>query len=220
MNALSRQSRNCLKRFNVLKKVFISSSIGKNTTRFHGRTRSIGTAIADCHDSYKSSIRAHDHQLPQLTAQKLDNNSSGFKDSMRVTDALVAQLNDRIDLVRQGGGKAAVQKHLARNKMMARDRIDALVDYGTPFLELSALAGMYSYPDDNIDSDSQSKEMNVPSGSIVTGIGIVAGVPTMIFANDATVKGGTYHAITVKKHLRAQGNVLKIFSMNFILTHI
>ena len=71
---------------------------------------------------------------------------------------------------------------------------------GTPFLELSSLAGMYSYPDEENESDL----MNVPSASIVTGIGIISGVPTMIIANDATVKGGTYHSITVKKHLRAQ----------------
>lgn len=119
---------------------------------------------------------------------------------MAISKAQVEKLRARIELVSQGGGKGAVEKHLARNKMMPRDRIDTLVDDGTPFLELSPLAGMYSYPDD----EHQNKEMNVPSGSIVTGIGIVAGIPTMIIANDATVKGGTYHAITVKKHLRAQ----------------
>ncbi len=81
--------------------------------------------------------------------------------------------------------------------MLPRDRIDLLVDPGTPFMELSPLAGMYSYPDGE-DVDGGDDQMNVPSASIVTGIGIVSGVPTMIVANDATVKGGTYHAITVK----------------------
>merc|ERR550539_2171374 len=84
--------------------------------------------------------------------------------------------------------------------MLPRQRINMLIDPGTPFMELSPLAGMYSYAS-NEDIDGQ---MNVPSAGIVTGIGIVAGVKTMIVANDATVKGGTYHAITVKKHLRAQ----------------
>jgi len=155
-------------------------------------------------DNYDSSSMAPSiHQVPQLGTYKVDKNSSTYQTSIALSNAQVVQLNDRLHLVRQGGGELAVKKHLARNKMMARDRIDTVVDYGTPFLELSALAGMYSYPDDD-DSNSNSEEMNVPSGSIVTGIGIIAGIPTMILANDATVKGGTYHAITVKKHLRAQ----------------
>lgn len=92
---------------------------------------------------------------------------------------------------------------------MPRDRIELVLDPGTPFLELSALAGMYHYPDEENETDKstkqqETKEISVPSGSIVTGIGIINNVPTMILANDATVKGGTYHPITVKKHLRAQ----------------
>ena len=118
---------------------------------------------------------------------------------MKQTQRQVKLLNSRLALVREGGGKAAVEKHRSRGKMLPRERIDYLVDPGTPFLELSPLAGMYSY-----DDTGESSKMNVPSGSIVTGIGIISGVPTMIVANDATVKGGTYHDITVKKHLRAQ----------------
>lgn len=142
------------------------------------------------------------HKSPRLTDCEIDVTSKTFLDSMEQTKAQVDKLNSRLGIVRQGGGEAAVKKHLSRNKMMPRDRIDMLIDPGTPFLELSPLAGMYSYP--NEEEKGDTSQMSVPSASIITGIGIIAGVPTMIVANDATVKGGTYHAITVKKHLRAQ----------------
>lgn len=93
----------------------------------------------------------------------------------------------------EGGGAKAKEKHKSRGKLLARERIDFLVDTGSPFLELSTLAGHHLY----------HKE-DVPSGGVVTGIGKVAGVECVIVANDATVKGGTYYPITVKKHLRAQ----------------
>ncbi|WP_209723469.1 carboxyl transferase domain-containing protein [Marmoricola sp. OAE513] len=110
---------------------------------------------------------------------------------------LVTELRERLAVVRQGGSEAARRKHTDRGKLLARDRVDVLLDPGSPFLELSPLAayGMYGREgDDNA----------VPSASIVTGIGRVAGRPVMVVANDATVKGGTYYPITVKKHLRAQ----------------
>lgn len=110
---------------------------------------------------------------------------------MERTQRQVNELNENLDHVRKGGGPVAVQRHLERNKLLPRQRLEGLVDFGTPLLELSALAGLVG------------KE-NVPSGGIVTAIGIVAGMPCMIIANDATVKGGTYYPITVKKHLRAQ----------------
>lgn len=91
-----------------------------------------------------------------------------------------------------GGGERAQEKHHSRGKMLPRERIDKLLDAGSPFLELSPLAGHRLYEDD------------VPSGGIITGIGRVQGQEVMIVANDATVKGGTYYPITVKKHLRAQ----------------
>lgn len=93
----------------------------------------------------------------------------------------------------QGGPAKAREKHIARKKMLPRDRVAALVDVGTSFVELSPLAGHELYP-----------EADVPSGGIITGIGVVEGVTCMIVANDSTVKGGTYYPITVKKHLRAQ----------------
>jgi 3-methylcrotonyl-CoA carboxylase beta subunit len=115
--------------------------------------------------------------------------------------ALVEQLRERLALVRQGGSESARRKHTDRGKLLARDRIDALLDPGSPFLELSPLAayGMYG-PEDPAEGDDNA----VPSASIVTGIGRVSGRECVIVANDATVKGGTYYPITVKKHLRAQ----------------
>lgn len=107
-------------------------------------------------------------------------------------ETLVSQLKATVIKVQDGGGEKAKAKQKMRNKMLARERIDQLVDPGTPFLELSTLAGLNMYGD------------WVPSGGIVTGIGRVNGVECMIVANDATVKGGTYYPITVKKHLRAQ----------------
>src|SRR3569833_1107732 len=111
--------------------------------------------------------------------------------------ALVAQLRERRAVVRQGGTESARRKHTDRGKLLVRDRIDALLDPGSPFLELSALAayGMYG---------AEGDDYAVPSASIVTGIGRVSGRECVIVANDATVKGGTYYPITVKKHLRAQ----------------
>jgi 3-methylcrotonyl-CoA carboxylase beta subunit len=105
---------------------------------------------------------------------------------------LVAELRERLAVARRGGSESARTKHTDRAKMLVRDRVDRLLDPGSPFLELSPLAayGMY--------------EGAVPSAGIVTGVGRVSGRECVIVANDATVKGGTYYPITVKKHLRAQ----------------
>src|SRR3954462_13993205 len=111
---------------------------------------------------------------------------------------LVAQLRARLDVVRQGGSERARLKHTDRGKLLARDRIDALLDPGSPFLELSPLAAYGMYDDGRDDAYA------VPSASIVTGVGRVEGRECVIVTNDATVKGGTYYPITVKKHLRAQ----------------
>src|SRR3989454_3744117 len=105
---------------------------------------------------------------------------------------LLAELRSKLDVVKKGGGEAAVKRHKERGKMFVRERIDAVIDPDTPFLELSALAANGMYDDE------------APSAGIVTGIGMIEGHQTMIVANDATVKGGTYFPITVKKHLRAQ----------------
>ncbi|MDQ6642790.1 MAG: methylcrotonoyl-CoA carboxylase [Actinomycetota bacterium] len=110
---------------------------------------------------------------------------------------LVDELRERLAVVRLGGSEPARKKHTDRDKMLVRDRIDGLLDPGSAFLELSALAanGMYGAAD-QVDA--------VPSAGIVTGIGRVSGRECVIVANDATVKGGTYYPVTVKKHLRAQ----------------
>ena len=122
----------------------------------------------------------------------LNTRSAEFDASAKAMSALVADLRAKVDAVKQGGGETARQKHAARGKLLPRERVRNLLDVGSPFLELSQLAawGMY---------DGQ-----VPSAGIITGIGRVSGRECMIVANDATVKGGTYYPITVKKHLRAQ----------------
>jgi 3-methylcrotonyl-CoA carboxylase beta subunit len=110
---------------------------------------------------------------------------------------LVDELRERLAVVRRGGSESARTKHTDRGKLLVRDRVDRLLDAGSPFLELSPLAatGMYG---------ANEGEEAVPSAGIVTGIGRVAGRECVVVANDATVKGGTYYPITVKKHLRAQ----------------
>lgn len=108
-------------------------------------------------------------------------------------DVLVNNLQVKLAGVEGGGGKTAAARHKDRGKLLARERIDNLVDPGTPFLELCPLAGFEMYSAEG-----------VPAGGVVAGIGRVQGVECMIIANDATVKGGTYFPITVKKHLRAQ----------------
>lgn len=105
---------------------------------------------------------------------------------------LVDELRERLATARQGGSEAARQKHTDRGKLLVRDRVDRLLDPGSPFLELSPLAAYDMYGG------------QVPSAGVVTGIGRVAGREVVVVANDATVKGGTYYPMTVKKHLRAQ----------------
>ncbi|HKE70042.1 MAG TPA: carboxyl transferase domain-containing protein, partial [Nocardioidaceae bacterium] len=105
---------------------------------------------------------------------------------------LVDELRERLARVREGGSPAAREKHTARGKLLVRDRVDRLLDPGSPFLELSPLAAIGMYDD------------AVPAAGIVTGIGRISGRECVVVANDATVKGGTYYPMTVKKHLRAQ----------------
>jgi acetyl-CoA carboxylase carboxyltransferase component len=107
-------------------------------------------------------------------------------------EELVAQLRERTAQVARGGGDRAIERHRARGKLLARERIDRLVDPGTAFLELNALAAWDVY------------DGAAPSAGIVTGIGVVEGRECVVVANDATVKGGSYFPLTVKKHLRAQ----------------
>ena len=122
----------------------------------------------------------------------LDPGSELFRTNAARMSGLVSQLRERTTLVAQGGGAKYIERHRAQGKLPARERIQKLLDDGSPFLELSALAAWDLYDND------------APSAGIVTGIGRVSGREVMIVANDATVKGGTYYPTTVKKHVRAQ----------------
>ena len=123
---------------------------------------------------------------------KIDPRSAEFAANAQAMGELVADLRAQVQAVKLGGGEQARERHLARGKLLPRDRIRVLLDTGSPFLELSQLAahGVYDDP--------------VPAAGLIAGIGRVAGRECMVVANDATVKGGTYFPLTVKKHLRAQ----------------
>ena len=128
---------------------------------------------------------------------KLNARSADFQANASAMRALVLDLNAQIARAALGGGEAARAKHAGRGKLLPRDRVQMLLDPGTPFLELSPLAALGLYPDrDGTDS--------APCAGVIAGIGRVSGVDCMIVCNDATVKGGTYYPMTVKKHLRAQ----------------
>ena len=129
--------------------------------------------------------------MPTLET-KLNARSESFKANAEAMQALVADLKQKIARLAEGGGDDARNKHLSRGKLLPRDRVQQLLDPGTPFLELSQLAAYDMY--DNA----------APGAGIITGIGRVAGQECVIVCNDATVKGGTYYPMTVKKHLRAQ----------------
>jgi 3-methylcrotonyl-CoA carboxylase beta subunit len=128
----------------------------------------------------------------QPLASHIDTNSQAFQVNAEFNRGLANELKKKIEKVRQGGGDDAVKKHKVRKKLLPRERIEKILDPGSPFLELSALAADEVYDED------------VPGAGMVTGIGLVHGVECLFVANDATVKGGTYFPLTVKKHLRAQ----------------
>ncbi len=123
---------------------------------------------------------------------KIDTGSEEFKNNKKEFEKLLKEYRGRMQMFTRGGSKRAVDLHKKRGKLLARERINLLVDPNTPFLELSPLAAFDQY--DNA----------FPSAGIVTGIGVIHGRETVIIANDATVKGGTYMRYTIKKHLRAQ----------------
>ena len=118
--------------------------------------------------------------------------SKEFKQNAADMQALVDDLQDKVRIVKEGGGEGSRERHLSRGKLLPRDRVRSLLDPGSPFLELSQMAAHEVYDD------------VVPGAGIITGVGRVEGTECVIVANDATVKGGTYYPITVKKHLRAQ----------------
>jgi acetyl-CoA carboxylase carboxyltransferase component len=128
----------------------------------------------------------------QVLESRVDISDAVFKANETRLRALVDEVNSRIARNREGGGPKYLERHRAQGKLPVRERIDRLIDTGTPFLEFSALAASGMYGD------------AAPGAGIVTGIGRISGREALIVANDATVKGGTYYPITVKKHLRAQ----------------
>src|SRR5512135_2618206 len=128
----------------------------------------------------------------QALPSQIDTRSEEFRANARAMRALVEELRARSAQVALGGDEAARAKHVARGKLLPRDRVHHLLDPGTPFLEVGQLAAWDVY------------DGEAPSAGLITGVGRVQGVECMIVANDATVKGGTYYPLTVKKHLRAQ----------------
>jgi acetyl-CoA carboxylase carboxyltransferase component len=127
-----------------------------------------------------------------LLTSHVDPSSAAFRENRAQTEALVADLRSRLAAVKQGGGPAVVERHVKRGKLFVRDRVAKLLDPESPFLEIAPLVATDMY------------DGEAPSAGIVCGIGRVEGQECMIIANDATVKGGTYYPLTVKKHLRAQ----------------
>lgn len=123
---------------------------------------------------------------------KINTRSPEFASNAQAMQAQVDDLRALLNTTSQGGGQAAQQRHESRGKLLVRDRINALLDTGSAFLELSPLAAYEVYAD------------TIAAAGVVAGIGRVEGIECMIIANDATVKGGTYYPLTVKKHLRAQ----------------
>ncbi|RVI40732.1 carboxyl transferase domain-containing protein, partial [Sinorhizobium medicae] len=118
--------------------------------------------------------------------------SEGFKANRSAMAEAIAAIEDAVRLAASGGGDKARERHVSRGKLLPRDRVAALIDPGTPFLELGATAAHEMYNGD------------APAAGLITGIGRISGRECMIVCNDPTVKGGTYYPMTVKKHLRAQ----------------
>src|ERR671910_3256600 len=127
-----------------------------------------------------------------LIETRVDPSSDEFRANRTRMEALVAELRTHLATARQGGGPQYLERHREQGKLPVRERIERLLDPGSPFLELSPLAAFRMYDDD------------APAAGIITGIGRISGREAVVVANDATVKGGTYYPMTVKKHVRAQ----------------
>ncbi|KAI2639193.1 carboxyl transferase [Xylaria nigripes] len=140
-----------------------------------------------------SYVAPYQANAVSVIQSNVDASSDEYRENESLMGAAVDRLTALTNQARQGGPAKAREKHIQRKKMLPRDRVTALIDPGTTFMELSPLAGHELYP-----------EADVPAGGIITGVGVVEGVTCVIVANDSTVKGGTYYPITVKKHLRAQ----------------
>ncbi|MES2169731.1 MAG: carboxyl transferase domain-containing protein, partial [Actinomycetota bacterium] len=128
----------------------------------------------------------------QTLATEARPSSAGFQANASAQLAAVTELRERLAVAALGGPESSRQRHVDRGKLLPRERIDHLIDRGSPFLEIAPLAANGMYGDE------------VPGAGVIAGIGLVSGRQVMIVCNDATVKGGTYLPMTVKKHLRAQ----------------
>ncbi|KAF2834566.1 carboxyl transferase [Patellaria atrata CBS 101060] len=164
---------------------FSARTIPRKRSKYNNLTRCVRSIASHTHSHYAAAIST----IPT----SIDTSSAQFKEQREQMNAVTSHIAELHEKVSLGGSQKARDKHVARGKMLPRDRISALIDPGTPFLELSSMAGHGVYPGEE-----------VPAGGIITGIGTVEGARCMIVANDSTVKGGTYYPITVKKHLRAQ----------------
>ena len=146
--------------------------------------------------SYQNSENAsHKHlkvQNMKVFKSKIDPDTEGFKNNFQYHQNLAQQLKNDLAKVSEGGKEFSRQLHQSRGKLLPRERVNRLLDSGSPFLEISPMAAFGLY------------ENEVPAAGIICGIGRVGGREVMVVANDATVKGGTYYPLTVKKHLRAQ----------------
>ncbi len=127
-----------------------------------------------------------------IIESKINIRSTDFEANTAALQTLVVDLREKLTALSAGGGEAARAKHTARGKLLPRDRVQKLLDAGSPFLEIAGLAGYSMYNNE------------APCGGVIAGVGRVGGIECMVVCNDATVKGGTYYPITVKKHLRAQ----------------
>ena len=129
--------------------------------------------------------------MPKIIS-KINPDSAEFRANRETMDVLIADLREKVGKIALGGSERSRERHIGRGKLLPRERVERLLDPGTPFLELSQMAAYGMYED------------AVPSAGMITGIGRVAGREVMIICNDATVKGGTYYPITCKKQSRAQ----------------
>ncbi|KAF6357199.1 methylcrotonoyl-CoA carboxylase 2 [Rhinolophus ferrumequinum] len=150
-------------------------------------------ALWQCARAAAFGRRAYHGDSVATLGTQPDSGSAIYQENYEQMKALVNELHERAQKIKRGGGEKARERHISRGKLLPRERVDGLLDPGSPFLELSQFAGYQLYGNEE-----------VPAGGIITGIGRVSGVECMIVANDATVKGGTYYPVTVKKHLRAQ----------------
>ncbi|XP_073761468.1 methylcrotonoyl-CoA carboxylase beta chain, mitochondrial isoform X2 [Callorhinus ursinus] len=151
------------------------------------------SALRPCARVFVPGPRAYHGDLVATLGTQPDSGSAIYQENYEQMKALVNQLRERAEEIRLGGNEKARELHKSRGKLLARERVDSLIDPGSPFLELSQFAGYQLYMNEE-----------VPAGGIITGIGRVSGVECIIVANDATIKGGSYYPVTVRKHLRAQ----------------